>query len=102
MADEREEAVTFELAQIACEPGGWAANVAPTPEQIKAAEKRWAKRSYRHQPDDPECVFQCGGCRYFAAAGADYGVCWNEKSPLDGCVTFEHGGCPDHSVSQEG
>ena len=28
---------------------------------------------------------------YFATTGADFGICWNEKSQLDGYVVFEHG-----------
>lgn len=94
------EYVPFTLAQIPCEAGGWAVDTSPpSPEQIAAAEDRWAMRSYRDDSTDTDdwISHQCGGCRFFAAAGADYGVCWNEKSPLDGCVTFEHGGCVEHS-----
>lgn len=98
------EAARFTLAQIACEPGGWVEPiVAPDPAVLRAAEQRWAARSHRPEacarvdgyPDWIE--HQCGGCRWFAAAGADYGICFNEKSPLDGMVTFEHGGCLEHS-----
>jgi hypothetical protein len=44
---------------------------------------------------------QCGGCRFFAALDGDYGICCNELSPNDGRVTFEHGGCIQHSFIQE-
>lgn len=89
---------TFTIAQVECTPGGWAGDRIPTPEQIEAAEKRWAERSYRKEVDKDGCIEnQCGGCRYFAATGSDYGICWNEKSPLDGMITFEHGGCEFHS-----
>jgi hypothetical protein len=27
----------------------------------------------------------------------DYGICANPSSPLDGSITFEHGGCEKHS-----
>ncbi len=40
---------------------------------------------------------QCGGCSWLAAFDADYGMCCNEKSPNDGRVVFEHGGCIFHS-----
>lgn len=90
---------TFELAQAECTRGGWALGRKPTPAQIKAAERRWVKRSNetRH-PDDEDWEFQCGGCTFFAALGADFGICWNEASPLDGSIAFEHGGCPEHSL----
>lgn len=91
----------FELAQIHCEPGGWSRpHATPTPEEIKAAEQRWARRSYLPEAYSEEfggIEHQCGGCRYFAATGSDYGLCWHEHSPLDGMVVFEHGGCLKHS-----
>ena len=88
--------VRFELAQISCSVGGWAPEQPPTAEQIAAAEKRWAKRSYSAEVMvDGLIENQCGGCRFFAATGMDYGICWNIKSRLDGCVTFEHGGCSE-------
>jgi hypothetical protein len=98
------ELARFRLAQIDCQPGGWAAEIAPTPEEIKMAESRWAKRSYRPDVEDENgwIANQCGGCRFFAASGADFGICWNERSPLDGCVVFEHGGCKEHSAFGEG
>lgn len=90
----------FTLAQIDCEAGGWAAEEPPDPALLRAAEKRWARRSYRPEAHSEEfggIEYQCGGCRFFAATGSDYGVCFNERSPLDGCVCFEHGGCLGHS-----
>jgi hypothetical protein len=44
---------------------------------------------------------QCGGCDWFAAFDADYGLCFNPESPNEGRVTFEHGGCIQHSFIQE-
>ena len=44
---------------------------------------------------------QCGGCRWFAALDADYGFCFNQSSPNEGRITFEHGGCIYHSFIQE-
>lgn len=89
----------FTLAQARCSTGGWSADIAPTPDEIGRAEKRWALRSYRDdaRAADPDCEYQCGGCRFFAATGSDYGICWNEHSPMDGLVVFEHGGCLQHS-----
>ncbi len=43
---------------------------------------------------------QCGGCRWFAALDADYGFCFNQDSPNEGRITFEHGGCIQHSFIQ--
>jgi hypothetical protein len=84
----------FELAQISCKSGGWTAEIAPSANDLKKAEERWIKRSYTDRRQD---AFQCGGCKFFAAVGTDFGICWNEKSNLDGCITFEHGGCDQHS-----
>lgn len=96
-----DDPVEFEIAQAECSTGGWADDIPPTPQEIKDAESRWAERSYEYgvkeDPTDDFIERQCGGCHYFAALGADYGLCWNKKSPLDGCVTFEHGGCKFHS-----
>lgn len=93
--------IRFELAQITCSPGGWANSFdLPTEEERKSAEKRWALRAYLDEVKDEHghIEHQCGGCRYFAATGSDYGICWNEKSPMDGMVCQEHGGCLQHSV----
>lgn len=88
----------FELAQARCTKGGWASGRKPTAGQINAAERRWIDRSFTTRPaDDEDAVYQCGGCSFFAALGADFGICWNEASPLDGNVSFEHGGCAAHS-----
>lgn len=87
--------MTFNLAQATCEKGGWARQAEPARSEINAAEQRWIDRSYQTKHDDADP--QCGGCEYFAALGADFGICWNEESPLDGNITFEHGGCPAHS-----
>ncbi len=88
------------VAQADAEPGGWYHGEWLTAAQIEAAEKRWARRSYREEAHEPAwggIPYQCGGCRFFAAYGSDYGVCCNEKSPLDGMIVFEHGGCLEHS-----
>jgi hypothetical protein len=92
----------FTLAQVECTSAGWANDEAPTPEEIRAAEKRWAQRSYRPEAVKDDWIpHQCGGCKFFAASGSDYGICWNEKSPLDGMIVFEHGGCLCHSAIGE-
>ena len=44
---------------------------------------------------------QCGGCQWFAALDADYGLCFNQDSPNEGRITFEHGGCIYHSFIQK-
>lgn len=82
------------LAQAEVERGGWYIGRWLTPSERKAAEHRWADRSYQHRADED---YQCGGCRFFAALGMDYGICVNPASRLDGSITFEHGGCPQHS-----
>jgi len=43
---------------------------------------------------------QCGGCRWYAAIDGDYGFCFNQDSPNEGRITFEHGGCIQHSFIQ--
>ena len=81
------------LAQAKVERGGWSRRWLSADERERA-ERRWADRSYSHRVDGDK---QCGGCRYFAATGMDFGICGNPKSPLDGAITFEHGGCGQHS-----
>ena len=44
---------------------------------------------------------QCGGCQWFAALDADYGLCFNQDSPNEGRITHEHGGCIYHSFIQK-
>ena len=88
----------FELAQAKCSKGGWAAsNRKPKREDLIRAELRWTRRSFRPGKQGEDDLFQCGGCEFFAAFGADYGVCWNAESPMDGMIVFEHGGCREHS-----
>lgn len=91
--------VEFELAQATCSLGGWSYEPPPSADEIAAANKRWALRSYRLDVVDASgwVEHQCGGCRFMAALGADYGICWNERSPMDGMIIFEHGGCLEHS-----
>ncbi len=88
----------FKLAQAECDVGGWAPGRKPKSSLLKQAERRWVTRSFDARPkDDEDWDYQCGGCTFFAALGADFGICWNQDSPLDGCISFEHGGCPQHS-----
>lgn len=82
------------LAQAPVTRGGWYEGRALTPAERKAAEDRWVGRSYRFRAHES---LQCGGCAYFAATGADFGICANPASPLDGSITFEHGGCAEHA-----
>lgn len=82
------------LAQAPVERGGWYEGRWLTKAEAAAAQHRWADRSFKTLPDG---TFQCGGCKFFAALGGDYGLCWNSKSEHDGRVTFEHGGCSEHS-----
>lgn len=82
------------LAQAVVTRGGWYGGKWLTPVERKAAEERWKTRSYAYRTDQS---YQCGGCRFFAATGLDYGICANPVSPLDGQITFEHGGCAEHS-----
>ncbi len=94
--------MTFQLAQAACDKGGWSIGRKPSAAQIKAAERRWINRSNETRPaDDEDWAYQCGGCSFFAALGADFGICWNAASPLDGSISFEHGGCAEHSERLE-
>lgn len=77
-----------------------------TAKYLNDCVKRWVGRSYetgRQEPDiDPKypdwIPHQCGGCRWFAALDLDYGFCCNGKSPNEGRITFEHGGCKEHSI----
>jgi len=95
-----------------------------TAKYMNDAETRWVKHSYATRADtylkqkfaievnlerlrkiDKEydltsgCA-QCGGCQWFAALDAAYGVCCNKQSENDGRITFEHGGCIQHSFIQ--
>lgn len=83
------------LAQAPVTKGGWYYGKGLTDEERRAAEDRWAHRAYTPPGRDEE--YQCGGCRFFAATGADFGICANPASPLDGMISFEHGGCASHS-----
>jgi hypothetical protein len=44
------------------------------------------------------------GCKFFhvldGPRGADWGVCWNPKSPRAGMLTFEHMGCPKYTYDK--
>ena len=55
--------------------------------------------------DGPQwCDCSCG-CKWFAIlegdVGLDWGVCFNEKSPRAGLLTFEHQGCPQFEGEEE-
>lgn len=90
------------VAQAPAERGGWQYGRWMSKEETEAAEKRWALRSYAHEAGGIGGVeHQCGGCRTFAAFGADYGVCCNAESRFDGMIVFKHGGCLKHSVLAE-
>ena len=97
------------IAQMTVSEGGWYQGRSwLTKGGIEEAEDRWVKRCYETRADKtcPSTVpreygdgetLQCGGCKFSAMVGGDFGICWNEKSPLDGCIIFEHGGCKQHS-----
>lgn len=84
------------VAQSEATRGGWYYGKWLTAEEIAEAEKRWKDRSYKTLDEYGE--YQCGGCKHFAAFGADFGVCCNSQSERDGMIVFEHGGCKVHSV----
>ena len=85
--------------------GGWAQKWMTTKE-LRAARDRWLTAS-RVDPlkaarEEYGGVIQCGGCRWFGAFDADFGLCCNPASSFDGKVTFEHGGCEKHSNIEDG
>lgn len=92
------------LAGMTVSEGGWYGD---RPWLTKAlalrAEHRWYERDRAQAPKDDEdwVPHQCGGCKFFGALNADWGICWNETSPLDGHVVFEHVGCAAHSYLKE-
>jgi hypothetical protein len=76
-------------------------------EHFDSCHKRWIKRcNHSLEISSPDSWFsnQCGFCAYFLILPGefrrDWGVCSNEKSPLDGKVAFEHDGC-DFFVEDE-
>ncbi len=84
--------------------GGWLGRSWMTTRELEAAKERWIKASYRASGKAFEerlahegGWIQCGGCRFFAAFDGDFGLCGNPASSMDGHVTFEHGGCENHS-----
>ena len=88
--------------------GGWARSWQTT-KQLQDARERWTGESYNHdgkafynERENVGGVIQCGGCKWFAAFDADYGLCCNAESWFDGRVTFEHGGCASHSNIEDG
>ena len=115
--------VIFDGTEIS--EGGWLIGRKwMTAKYLKSCEARWVKSSYDTRLDEflkgnlPATAeneklkeiykdygdggaIQCGGCRWFAALDCDYGFCCNEKSPNEGRITFEHGGCIQHSYIQE-
>ncbi len=89
-----------ELAGEEVSEGGWYyGRCWLTGPKADAAEDRWLKVRHEASPTDKDdwVAHQCGGCRYFAALNADWGICWCEASPWDGHVMFEHVGCEQHS-----
>ena len=90
----------IDIVGVTVSEGGWyGGRTWLTGAEVEAAEKRWALRAYAvGKPDEHGWVeHQCGGCRFMGALDADWGLCLNPASPQDGCVVFEHGGCPMHS-----
>ena len=83
-------------------PGGWA-DEWPTVEEMESATIRWADGSYATVVPEEETghVLQCGGCAFVLALDGDWCLCTNAASPHDGRVTFEHGGCRQHSLMAE-
>ena len=85
--------------------GGWAQKWMTTKE-LRAARERWIKVScgglLSKARTEYGGVIQCGGCRFFGAFDADFGLCCNPASSFDGKVTFEHGGCIHHSNIEDG
>ena len=85
--------------------GGWYEGKWMTAKYLKECVGRWVTRSYETGKQEPDCKepykdwipHQCGGCYWFAALDSDYGFCCNLKSPNEGRITFEHGGCTEHS-----
>lgn len=99
--------VIFDATGVA--EGGWYnGRKWMTAKYLRACVARWVQRSFdtgKEQPDydiiNSWTPHQCGGCRWFAALDADYGFCCNEVSPNEGRITFEHGGCKEHSYYEK-
>jgi len=72
-----------------------------TAKYLNACVDRWVNHSFATGKEQPDyngwIAHQCGGCRWFAALDDDYGFCFNLKSLNEGRITFEHGGCKEHS-----
>jgi hypothetical protein len=75
-----------------------------TAKYLNCCVDRWVKRSYETGIEQPDYDWenqwiphQCEWCGWFAALDNDYGFCCNLKSPNEGRITFEHGGCKEHS-----
>ncbi len=78
--------------------GGWYEGKWLTLKEIQSARTRWLEKSYKTGLESGHYIpHQCGGCKYFGAINADYGLCFNQDSPQDGLICFEHGGCLKHS-----
>ena len=101
--DEEREPFDFTHCTIVSQ-GGWLIGKKwMTTDELWAARDRWAAASYAAampQALTEGGAYQCGGCRFFAALDADWGLCCNPASQMDGKVTFEHGGCVQHSYVQ--
>lgn len=94
----------FEAHAIWLSEGGWCGRKWMTTKELVAALDRWVDHAYlaggekyAEEVANEGGRLQCGGCRYFAAFDSNYGLCCNVKSNMDGRVTFEHAGCPQHS-----
>lgn len=87
-------------AGIVFSEGGWYyGRTWITGDELRAAKRRWIEYLYATSPKDKGdwTEHQCGGCRFFGALDADWGVCLNGLSPRDGRLVFEHTGCSEHS-----
>jgi len=117
--------ILFDNTEV--EPGGWLIGRKwLTARFMNRIVDRWVSLSYATRADNllkynavPEGVdieqlkeidrlydlsagcAQCGGCQWFAALDSDYGFCFNQDSPNEGRITFEHGGCIHHSFLQQ-
>ena len=98
--------LTFGEHAVMLSEGGWCGKRWMTTKDLRAARDRWLTAScadpLKGAREEYGGVIQCGGCRWFGAFDADFGLCCNPASSFDGQVTFEHGGCIHHSNIDDG
>lgn len=97
----REQQLTYTITISS--GGGYHGRHWLTKPMIKKILKRWTKRSYDEGLKQRGIVNnwipdQCISCFWFGALDSDYGLCCNEKSPCDGRLVFEHGGCINYEL----